>query len=213
MLGDGDLAEMIRRKLELFPGHASGARRRARDRGLRRARRRRRPGDLRLRPDGAGRGRRPRRALPRAPGEAERDLAAARPRRAGAPGAGRRPAGARVRDLGPVALDGADQARLRHRGLERRAADHRPVLPADRARDQARQPRPRVLQPDPRRPRRAAVPDAQVPDHGRRRRGSAAGRRPPRRPPRPGVQALRRSPRDPRRALPAPAQPRRAARS
>ena len=117
VIGDGDLAEMIRRKLQLFPDMhlsllADGGRT-----ALRRPDRGDRPGDLRLRADGPGRGRRPGRALPRAAGEAERDLAAARALGPGAALAGGRPAGARVRDLGSLALDGDDQARLRHRRL------------------------------------------------------------------------------------------------
>ncbi len=102
-----------------LPRHAPRAHRRAPDRGLRRARRKRRPRHLRLRPDGAGRGRRPRLAVPRAPGQAERDLAASRAGGAGAPLARGRPAGARVRDLGSLALDGDDQARLRHHSFRR----------------------------------------------------------------------------------------------
>ncbi len=75
-----------------------------------------------------------------------------------------------------------------------------PVFAGDRPGGPTRQPRPRVLHPDPRRPRRPPVQHGEVPHDGRRRRPAAGRARGPQRGRRPAVQDAGRSRGSPARA-------------
>ena len=116
--------------------------------------------------------------LPREPRQAHDRPADARHVRHGhASDAHRRPAAARLQHLGHLADDRRAQAGLRPGRRAGRPRDHASALPARRARDPARFRPADLLPPDPRRRAGAAVPDAQVPHDGARRRGEAPGAR------------------------------------
>ncbi len=151
-------------------------------------------------------------SVPRASDQAQRHPAGARHvrhRRAAEPR--RRPAGHRVQHVGRLAFDAAAEAEHRPRSSRcRRSSCSARSSWRSRSRS-AGQPRPGRFRAAARGPRRAAVPDVQVPHDGRGRGGAAHRARLDRRPPRADVQAPGRSARDPRRPLPAPHEPRRAA--
>ena len=86
-----------------------------------------------------------------------------------------------------------------------------PLLAAARAGRPDLRGEPAALRSATRRPLRASVFDAEVPDHARRRRGGAGGAAGAERDGRPGLQADQRSTRHPLRTPPAAVQPRRAA--
>ena len=174
MLGDGDLAEMIRRKLELFPDMHLSLDRRARDRG----RSTRSPASVdrvifasdRMEPGEVG-------GLVALCRERQVKLSVISPLH-GRAGPVRL---SRVADLPVLEYETWDPSRstaLIKRGFDIVVSSvgllfTAPLFPLIALAIRLDSRGPGVLQPDPRRARRAAVRDAQVPHHGRRRRGPA----------------------------------------
>ena len=182
VIGEGRAGRRDAAQGRALPRHAPRARRRrgARARGdrgrrpgpARRTGPARRPRDRRDGPHGLGADRAPRDGLPRQPGQAQRHLLAARPRGPAAVDLpGRRPPGARVRHLGRLALHGAAQARLRPADRRRSALVLLPLLPIVALAIKLDSRGPGLLRPAAGRPQRQALPDAEVQDDGRGRRG------------------------------------------